>query len=141
MTSRDYALSLGGCLRYREFTIPYTDLTAAATTQNVTLMTLPKFGKVLGVTIKHSTAFAGTGPWTSCTVSVGSSGDPTAHAGAFDIFQAVGDTVFQDSDQYKSLSNAAYSIIAKFTASHNVSTATAGQVDIRILYMDVTTPA
>ena len=131
--------AMGTGLVYVEYAITYADLTTAGTAQNITLFTpsQPKF-KIMGVTIKHSTAFAGTGPWTTCTVSVGTAVAPTAYASAFDIFQAVGD--FQDSAQYKSTTEAATAVIARFTASHNVNVGTAGSVYIRVLYLDITTP-
>ena len=58
-----------GCSKY---TVPYSNAAfqAAATTADVSLFTLPARAKLLGVNIKSSTAFAGTGI-TSTTVSVG----------------------------------------------------------------------
>jgi hypothetical protein len=142
MTERDYALSLGGMLRYREFTIPYTDLTTVGTAHTSTLFNLPKFGKVLGVCIKHSVAFAGAGPMSACTVSVGVAGTVALFASAFNVFQAVADTTLQNSAGFLSSSEAETAVIATWASvGGNFSAATAGQVTIRVLYMDVTTPA
>jgi hypothetical protein len=131
---------MGSGAQFRRFTVTHADLTASATTQNVTLFTLPKGSVVCGVRIKHSTAFAG-GTLSAMTVSVGTSGDTTAYAGAFDVFQTVADTTFQVTDQFNAASYAAHSIVAAFTATgDNVVNATAGVVDIDIYYLNVTTP-
>ena len=118
--------------RCATYTIPETDLTAAATTEDETLFELQSGHKVSGVFVKHSTAFAG-GSLTAMTVSVGDSSSTTFYTAAFDVFQAVGDTAFQDSDMFKSSTNAARNVLARFTATgDNVVNATAGSVDIRV---------
>ena len=134
--------ALGGAVTFRRFIIPYTDLTTAATSMNVALCTLSKGSVILGVRIKHSTAFAGAGPWTTCVVSVGTTigSAYAAFASAFDVFQAVADTTLQETAQFKSTSYTAIPLVARFTASHNCSVATAGQVEIDILYLNMTTP-
>ena len=82
--------------------------------------------------MKHSAAFTG-GTLSAMTVSVGDSSSTTFYTSAFDIFQAIGDTAFQDTDMYKSSTNAARNVLARFTATgDNVVNATAGSVDIRV---------
>ena len=133
------ALALGSGLTYRRFTIGFADTITVSTTHTQTLFTLGARDKILGVEIKASTAFSG-GSLTSVTVSVGVSGSVTTFASAFDIFQTVGDTVLQETDQFKSGSRAALSVIATFVGSHNMSTATAGAVEIGLLIADTSTP-
>lgn len=115
-----------------------TDFNAAATTNDVTVLSLPAGHKVRGVTIKHSEAFAG-GSISAYTVSVGISGNVTKYAGAFNVFQAPGATVFQDSNTNGIESfGAAVNLIARATSTGgNLSTATAGVVDIYIEVEDL----
>ena len=127
-----YAVALPPDERCTTFTIPETDLTAAATTEDETLFELQSGHKVSGVFVKHSTAFSG-GSLTAMTVSVGDSSGTTFYTSAFDVFQAVSDTAFQDSDMFKSSTNAARNVLARFMATgDNVVNATAGSVDIRV---------
>ena len=140
MQKTTLALKFGGGLTLKRFTITHSDLTASASTQSITLFTLGAGSKILGVNIKHSTAFSG-GSLTSMTVSVGSSAAGNdGFATAFDIFQTVGATVLQETAEFKSATSVSQSVTATFTGSHNVDTATAGSVDIDVLVMDVTTP-
>jgi len=134
------ASNLGGSLEYRRFQITYSDLTTADTTHTQALMTLPAGGaQILGVFVKHSTAFSG-GSLSSMTVSVGKSGSVTFFTSTFDIYQAVADTTVQETSLFKKGQLTALPVIATFTGSHNVNTATAGVVDIYILYVNQTTP-
>jgi hypothetical protein len=118
-------------------TVPYTDaiFLAAATTADKTLIALPARAKVQGVTIKSTVAFAGTAV-SSTTVSVGNGASTyDQHASPYDIFQAVGDTVFQDSVQFKSTTMAGYNLSAHFIANTNfgngaATVLTAGSVAI-----------
>src|SRR5688572_5857892 len=83
------ALGLGNGLACKRFTIGEAELTAAATSQTIALFTLPKGSIILGVRIKHRTAFAGASV-TAVTVSVGTTTLGAAGlASAFDILQAV----------------------------------------------------
>lgn len=127
-----YGVALPPTERCPTFTIPETDLTAAAATEDETLFELQPGHKVSWVYVKYSTAFAG-GTLTAMTVSVGDSSSTTLYTAAFDVFQAVGATVFQDTDLFKSSTSAARNVLARFTATgDNVVNATAGSVDIRV---------
>ncbi len=127
-----HAVALPPDERCTTFTIPETDLTAAAATEDETLFELQSGHKVSGVFVKHSAAFTG-GTLSAMTVSIGDSSSTTFYTSAFDIFQAVGDMAFQDTDMYKSSSNAERNVLARFTATgDNVVNATAGSVDIRV---------
>ena len=119
------------------YTISYADLTTAGTTQTLALFTLPQGGKILGVTIKHSTAFRGTA-WSACTVSVGSAtGGATYYASAFDVYQAVAATTFQDTAEYKSAIYTAEAVNAYFTSTGgNLSVGTAGVVTIDVFFLN-----
>lgn len=113
-----------------KYTVPYTSVQTAATTNSVTLFTLPAQGKITGLTIKHSTAFAGTSI-TAVTASVGKSGSTSAYAAAFNILQAVSSTAFQDDGGHFSADFASHAVTATFTSTGaNLSALTAGSVDI-----------
>ena len=78
------------------FTISYSDLSAAAAGNSITLATLPAGTVLHGVVMKHSAAFTG-GTISAYTVSVGLTGNVAKYATAFDVFQAPGNTVGQAS--------------------------------------------
>jgi hypothetical protein len=131
-------INLGGGLVYRKFTLTYADLTTAGTTQEVALFTLPAAGKILGTFIKQSVKFSG-GSLSTMTVSVGITGTTTAFSTTHDIFAAVADTACLETSQFKATGLAAKAVVAEFTGSHNVNTATAGSVDIYVCYLNPAT--
>ncbi len=141
MQTTGIASNFGNGPEIRQFTITFADLTTAATTQAITLFTLPKGGIIIGVKIKHSVLFSG-GGLGSMTVAVGDTATSTAnaYATAFDVFQAVADTTMQLTNEFKATTNAADAVKATFTCNLNVNVATAGVVDITVFYWNVTTP-
>jgi hypothetical protein len=104
---------------------------------DVTLVALPARGKVTGLNIKHSVAWAGAAV-TSMTVSVGDGTDSLAYStAAFDIFQSVAATAFQDTSTFISTTMASSNIVAHFTSNTNfgsgsVTVLTFGSVDIDV---------
>jgi len=139
MVTAYLAANLGGFVEYRKFSLTYADLTTAGTTQTIALFTLPANAKILGVYQKHSVAFAG-GSLSSMTVSVGSAIGATQFTATFDVFQAVADTTVQETAMFKSGTAAAQVVNSYWTGSHNVNTATAGALDICVLFLNVSTP-
>jgi hypothetical protein len=107
------------------------------------LFQIPAGGKVLGVEVKASVAFTGTGPLTALTASLGKNGGTTTlFTSAFDIFQAVGDTVLQETALYKLGQRSALVPAVNFVATGgNLNVLTAGSVTITILFENVTTPS
>jgi hypothetical protein len=79
---------------WTSYTVTYSDLAAAAGSNQITLATLPAKTVLHGVALKHSAAFGG-GTIATYTVSVGLAASPTKYASAFNVFQAPGDTVGQ----------------------------------------------
>lgn len=75
-----------------KYTVSYSDLSAAATTNDIELYSLAAMEIPIFHEIKHSTAFSG-GSVSALTLSVGISGDLAKYLAAFDVFQAIGDTV------------------------------------------------
>jgi hypothetical protein len=139
MVSSYIASNLGGFVEYRKFSLTYADLTTAGTTQTIALFTLPANSKILGVYQKTSVAFSG-GSLSTMTVSVGSALSATQFTATYDAFAAVNDTNVQETAMFKSGTAAAQAVNAYWTGSHNVNTATAGAIDICVLFLNVTTP-
>lgn len=79
-----------------KFTFSYTDLAAAAASNQITLATLPAGTVLHGVVLQHTASFTG-GAIATYTVSVGLAASPAKYATAFDVFQAPGATVGQAS--------------------------------------------
>lgn len=119
--------SVPSCSKY---TVAYSTLTDADTQQDVTLFNLPARGKITGLTIKHSTAFAATG-LTALTTKIGWSGDSQFYGGPFDISTVVSDTNFTDDGGHASASHAAHNVVARFDSTGaNLNTLSAGSVDV-----------
>jgi len=103
----------GGATGCAVYVIDSTDAAfqAASTTADITLATLAQYGKIQGVTVKHSTTFSdGGGAMTDVSVSVGNAVAPyTQYAAASSIGEAtpVADTTFYDTVGFKSLTMAA----------------------------------
>lgn len=132
----DFTVTFSGVPQWTNVTKTYSDFSAAATTKDIEIFSLPAGGVIHGVKIKHSTAFSG-GSLTSYTVSVGLAGDLDKYASAFDVFQAASDTTFQMSQNFVSENHGAVSSVrAEATGSHNLDTATAGSVTFWIYYSE-----
>ena len=116
---------------WTKYTVTHTALQAAALTNNIELFSLAAKGVIEAVVIKQSVAFAGTGI-TAYTVSVGIAGALTEFASAFDVFQAVGDTVNQSSDNLdlENFTSATSIKIAATSVGANLDQSTAGSVDV-----------
>jgi hypothetical protein len=120
--------------RWKKFTVDYTDLAAAALTNDIEVYSLVAGEIIHGVKIKHSTAFSG-GTITDYTVSIGIAGDLVKYASAFDVFQAVDNQTFQLSSTFGSENHgAATSIrIAAVAIGDDLDQATDGEVDVWLL--------
>jgi len=126
----------GGIPQWYEFPVSEADFTAASPTETITLLSLPAAGMIHDVKIKHTTAFSGGGT-SGATLSVGIVGSTTKYAAAFDVFQAVGDTVFGLGSTFGSENHgAAVNIVVELdttTGTENVVDYTAGAATIWVL--------
>lgn len=111
--------------------ITATALAAAALTNSITLFSLIPGGVIHAVKIKHSTAFGG-GLIAAYTVSVGIAGTLAKYAPAFDVFQAPGATVMENSfiGGSENQATAVNILLSAFSVGANLDQATAGVVDI-----------
>lgn len=102
--------------------IPYTALTAAATTMNVSLgISVAQGSTVVLSRIKEGTIFACSGGCTgisAMTVSMGRSGAVSDYSPAFALFQTVSDTNFFASGGALGTTNAANTVTATFTVTN-----------------------
>lgn len=128
-----FAVPRADGLVWQAFTVSATDFTAEATSEDIELFSLPATGVIHAVKIKHTTSFNDGGSG-SFTLSVGIAGTLTKYAGAFDVFQATGDTVFQMSSVVDSEDHgSATSIRVEAVSDVNVSLVTAGVAIIWVL--------
>lgn len=120
---------------WKKYTISHTALQAAALSNDIELFSLPAFGAIHNVIIKHSTAFSGTGI-TAYTLSVGISGNLTKYASAFDVFQATGAGVGQSSSvfDFESMSGATSIRLSATSTGANLDQSAAGSVDVYVLW-------
>lgn len=119
---------------WTKYTVPYTSVTAAATTQAVTLVALTARQAICGIIEKTTTAYAGTGI-TGWTVTVGdSNGTSTTYApSAYNLLAAVGNSNFIANNVLGLASFAGGNVQANFTSSGaNLSNGTAGSVDFDV---------
>ncbi len=125
---------LGGTApKWQKTNVAETALTDADTSQDIALITLTQFEKVIALCIKHSAAFTG-GTLTAMTVSIGTAAKPALYSvEPHDIFIAPVDDDQLDLTGFSSdtMAAAGHSIIAQFKSTgDNVANATAGSVDI-----------
>jgi len=119
----------------KKYTVNESALTAAAGTEDEVLFNLPARGKLVGINVKTSTAFAGAGI-TAVTVSIGDSSSPTFYTSNYDVLAAVSDTNFQDTQMFKSSTMAARDVLMRFNCTGaNCNAMTAGGVDARICWV------
>lgn len=90
--------------------LDFTQFQTAATLKTNLLFNLPAAGVIQGVIIKASAAFTGA-LITAVTAEVGIVGTTDKYAGAFDVLQAVGDTVFSITQVFSSENFAAATAI------------------------------
>ena len=112
----------------------FTNLAAAATTNDIEVYSLPAGGIIHAVKTKHSTAFSG-GAIASYTLSVGIVASLAKYSPAFDVFQAVSGTTFQIATITGSESHTGATSIrlAATSTGANLDQAAAGVVDVWLL--------
>jgi hypothetical protein len=151
MTKKDFALQYGNGLRLTVFNISFVDLQgiSGSGAQPLTLQDqdnptkafgFPQYSKILAITVKPTVTFAG-GALSALSMSLGVTGAITRFTAAYTgLFSAVADTTLQEtfgiaSGQYSTIA----SVIATFTPTSDVlKNATAGNVEISILWADIT---
>jgi len=124
---------------WRKYSVPYTQLVAAALTADMELFVLPAGGVVHGVKVKASAAFTGTGIAT-LTVSVGIAGTLAKYSAAFDVMAAPSDTnllltLASGTPTPETHASSGKSIrIAATATGANLDQMTAGSVDVWVLW-------
>lgn len=160
MVATEIPAQFGSSLRQIRISIFSSDLvaftTAGAKTLTITgvggigagtggansgMLTIPQGGKVLGVAQHLVTSFTG-GALSAVTCSLGKLGSSaTALTAPFDVFQAAGDTVVQETGLFFSGQRSAWNVTATFTPTGDVlANCTVGQVDIYVTYLSVSDP-
>ena len=164
MQRLDVGLGMGGALQLVKYTISYLDLATytSSQTQTFTLpqdppsigapsvstpanFIIPQGGVNMGVKIHHTSSFNGsssTGTMSNVTVSVGTQNSgPTFLASAFNVFQAPGDNVLQETANFKSgqMSSAAVTVTVASTGSAMLATMYQGSVDVYLCNLNVST--
>lgn len=117
-----------------KYSISYVSLIEAALTGNYLLTVLPERGKIMGITMKTSTAFSGSG-FTSLVATIGDSVTPGAYTGEYDCLAAVSNTNFYDADKFISTTMAADEVRIYFKANQNlgdgsITHLSSGSIDI-----------
>jgi glucose dehydrogenase len=112
-------------------TLTYADFEAVATTDDASVYTLPIGATVHQVVIKVNTPFTG-GSLSTYTISLGVSGTVTKYLAATSVFSGTAITGSTANTAPVSFSGTT-DIRAYATGSHNLSTATAGSIDVYAL--------
>lgn len=119
--------------RWVKATLGFAAFKTSGLTKQATLYTLPAGSVLMGVKMKHSASFRGSGI-TSYTVSVGIAADGDKYASAFDVWQSPGAYVYQLTNTLGGESHDAGTVlVASATANANLSNATAGNLDAWLL--------
>lgn len=116
---------------WQKYTFAYSDLATAATSNSITLFSLGAKQVIHGVVVKHETAFAG-GSLSAYDVSVGVTGDLERYSSDFDVFQAVGSSTAQASQDLspENFSTSTNILLSAVSVGDNLDQATAGSIDI-----------
>jgi len=124
---------LGNIATWTKYTRTYTQLAAAALTNDIQLVSLPARSVLLGVVVKHSVQF--TGAFGDYAVSVGIVGDLDKYASAFSVAQVVSNTALMSAGGlFIENAGAATSVrLAATSTVANLNTATTGSVDVWLL--------
>jgi hypothetical protein len=135
----DEITAANGLPTWHKYTKAYTDFSTAALTNNIDLFTLPAGGVIQAVKLKHSVAFTG-GAISSYTISVGITGTLAKYLAAFNVFPAVTATNHSHGNTIGGESHTASTVIkaAATSVGANLSAATAGSVDIWVLWAVIT---
>lgn len=118
-------------IAWTSYTFLASDLTAAATSNSVTIYAVPPMQVVEKIVIKHSQDFGG-GSLSAYTVEVGNGTMSNKYASAFDVFQAVDDQSFQisTSSDIESFASPSNLLITAKSTGDNLSAATTGSVTV-----------
>jgi hypothetical protein len=123
-----------GSGQWTKYTVTYSDLSAAALTNDIELFSLLAKEIPEVMIIKHSVSFqdSGGGSISAFSVSLGVTGDLTKMASAFDVYQAAGATVFQVSEYAtpENFSSATSIRIAATSVGANLDQADQGSLDV-----------
>lgn len=130
--------TLGNPFKWQSVVIPYTALQTAATSQKVTLFSLPAGWGIFGLNIKNTTAFAGTSI-TDVVANIGTTADPTKFIDGFDVLAAVSDSNFEMNMTNTLLSFASATDIKLqgVATGANLSALSQGSITVNYLIMDV----
>ncbi|MCH7590916.1 hypothetical protein IIB34_07765 [PVC group bacterium] len=98
---------------------------------SIDIFSLPAKGVLHQVVLKHTTAFSG-GSVSDYSLSLGLSGSLEKYTEAIDVFQAIGDTVFECAELFELLDFGASTSIrlSAIAVGDNLDQASAGAVDI-----------
>lgn len=123
-----------GGLAWTKYTVTFTQLSAAALTNNIELFQLAAKETVQSVVVKASAAFTG-GLIATYTVSVGPAGNLVKYAVAFNVFQAPATNLSSVNilPGVEDFSSATSIRISAISTVGNLNAATAGSVDVWVL--------
>jgi hypothetical protein len=130
---------LASGLMMKRYRLPYTELVAAATTQTISLCTLPADASVHAVSVDLLTDYSDAGSISSITLQVGSSGDPNSFFTALEVLSgSPANTRYEQKGVWESGDGLAVKCLATATgANFGDGTDTdvdGGAADIDIIY-------
>jgi hypothetical protein len=115
-----------------KYTVAFGALSTAALTNEITLFSLLSKQMCNGFIVKHSQAFTG-GAISALSIEIGITGENNRYVKSFDIFQAIGDSVFA-AETYdldvRSFANPTNILLKATAVGANLSALTQGSVDI-----------
>lgn len=117
--------------QFQEVTVLFSQLSAAALTKNIALFTIPARCILKNVIIKHSQSFTG-GSVSAVQAQIGLTGTFTDFIEGFDIFQAIGDQVFDNATLGKicSFANVTTVYLNAISVGANLSALTQGSLTV-----------
>jgi hypothetical protein len=127
--------TLNNLVVFQSVTVSYSQLQTAALTNAVQLFQMPARSVLKNVIIKHSTNFSG-GSISDVYAQVGTSGNYGQFINNFDIFQIVGDQVFDNvlTNYLGSFANPTSVYLNAVATGANLSALTQGSVTVNYQY-------
>jgi hypothetical protein len=131
--------NLGGNTRRARYILPYTELNAAATTQTISMTTLPAGAMVQSVVVDLQDTFDDAGSISNVTLQVGSTADPNSFFTALEVMASTPtETKYEQRGAWESGNSLAVKILATATGANfgdgSTTDVDAGRAVVDVVY-------
>jgi len=119
-----------------KYTFTHTQFQIAALSNQLAILTLPAKAQICGLLLRPTIAFVGSDPFLSYQIGIGIVGTPDLYLSYFDMTTIAGNPYAEDQGQVVPSMTATTALkISALATGANLSTSTAGSVDLDITLM------